>query len=97
LLALTARWTFASISVAVEPSAMLTLDECVSEIVRIATEEEDAVERSISVADAYLASIRDPSGTARWRTELIEKLRQNGPMMSVMDDIIAAIEKGRAG
>lgn len=76
---------------------MLTLYECVGEIVRIATEEEDAVERSISVADAYLASVRDPSGTARWRAKLIEKLRKNGPMTSVMDDIIAAIEEGRAG
>ena len=42
---------------------MLTLDECVAEIVRIAMEEQDPVERSLAVADAYLASIRDPVGT----------------------------------
>jgi hypothetical protein len=36
--------------------AKLTFDECVSEIVRIAIQEDDAVELSLAVADAYLAS-----------------------------------------
>jgi hypothetical protein len=71
---------------------MLTLDECVAEIVRIAMEEQDPVERSLAVADAYLASIRDPAGTGRWRVELIEELRKRRPMTPAMDEIIAAIE-----
>jgi hypothetical protein len=77
--------------------AMLTLDECVSEIVRIAIEEEDAVERSLAVADAYLASILDPADTGRWRTELIDELRKRRPMTPAMDEIIAKIEKGELG
>jgi hypothetical protein len=73
---------------------MLTLDECIGEIVRIALEEQDPVERSFAVADAYLASIRDPAGTGRWRIELIEGLRKRRPMTPAMDEIIAAIENG---
>jgi hypothetical protein len=73
---------------------MLTLDECIGEIVRIALEEQDPVERSIAVADAYLASIRDPAGTGRWRIELIEGLGKRRPMTPAMDEIIAAIENG---
>jgi hypothetical protein len=74
---------------------MLTLEECVSEIVRIAMGEGDAVERSLAVADAYLASMSDPAGTARWHTELIDELRKRRPMKLAMDEIIAAIEKGK--
>jgi hypothetical protein len=73
---------------------MLTLDECVGEIVRIAMEEQELVERSLAVADAYFASIRDPAGTGRWRTELIDELRKRRPMTPAMDEIIAAIENG---
>jgi hypothetical protein len=73
---------------------MLTLDECVGEIVRIAMEERDPVERSFAVANAYLASIRDPAGTRRWRIELIEGLRKRRPMTPAIDEIIAAIENG---
>jgi hypothetical protein len=79
----------------VREGAMPTLKETVERIVALANANDpSAVGLSVGAADAYLASIHDPSHSGRWRAELIAELRRIGPQTRLMDQIIAAIEKG---
>ena len=74
------------------------LDECVSEIIRLEREGgADAVTLSEIEADTFLAPFsRDGANpsAADERHRLTDELRELGPKTPLMDQIIAAIEKG---
>jgi hypothetical protein len=60
----------------------MTFDQCVSQLVEIAesgASETAAFDRVDSILDEYLASVKDPSGTANERSKLIIAFRDRTP------------------
>jgi hypothetical protein len=73
-----------------------TLEEAVTRIITLANANSPhAVSLSVSEADAYLVSFKDPSGKAGHRMNMAEALRNKGPKTPLMDEIVDAVFKGK--
>jgi hypothetical protein len=69
----------------------MTFDQCVSQLVEIAesgASENAAFDRVDSIVGDYLASVKDPSGTANERSRLINAFRDRTPGTQLKEPIL---------
>ena len=70
------------------------LDKCVSRILRLEQEGDDAVRRSVVAANDFLMRIPSAIAAVHWRERLVYQLDQKGPLTLLMREIVVAVERG---